>query len=757
MWYCTAVCTDLAGAVHTITPKSAGSGVALAVGLAHNEADSFMFTVEDYSATIRAWLERGCLVDIFIGTAASPTVKAFHGMVEEVSETWDLPEVVMVQATGRDVFSIILDRRATQTYLDTEISAIVRDLMSKYAPYPLSTMLALSFYEGAGTTAHDESQHKNDATLTNATWSAAGRYGAALSLDGTGDYAATPSITLTSPFTISAWIKPTSDNTMPVIIGNCNIAAASNGFNFFHDQATGFLAFRCGDGTAGETVMSDSAVGYGAWVHVAIVVTNGASVKFYIDGELNCTETLTKTFGVTGALYIGQSKDADATSMYSGLIDEVRIDCVAKTALDVKSYCEQAYLHDIDATTEAPDDIRFPYRPLKECLDTLAGLAAFDYRGNPNDVIAFKEAVSEATGITYDSTDLAPGAEKLTSLYPIKNRVYVLGGDYMEVDHEQATIGATAENSKDYYFAGSFTPARSSISQISLYLKRTGNPADLTGAIYTDSSGPAAKIASFTVDSDFVGTSAGWVPIAVSADTLIGQKYWVSIDKIGDASNYYEWYDDDGVAGENAYDADGAGAWTVQASSYAMAFKTHYSVPVIAVKQDYASAGDFMWREVVHEDRAITSRVVARDLAQALLDELSDETPSLKTLNTYNQTIIPDRGKLVTVDLPHLGIDSTAYETQSAVFEFKAGELGTPFMQVQLGKSAEELSEWLHNLRMDVDRAKIRDTGVSGGLVNTIQAIAAETVTAGAALTTTTVLSGAFEIDTARIDFSDVG
>jgi len=69
------------------------------------------------------------------------------------------------------------------------------------------------------------------------------------------------------------------------------------------------------------------------------------------------------------------------------------------------------------------------------------------------------------------------------------------------------------------------------------------------------------------------------------------------------------------------------------------------------VKQDYASRDSYMWREIVHEDKAIVSREVARDTAEALLDELKDLTPSIRFLRTINQTSIPDRGKLITVTM----------------------------------------------------------------------------------------------------------
>jgi len=413
-------------------------------------------------------------------------------------------------------------------------------------------------------------------------------------------------------------------------------------------------------------------------------------------------------------------------------------------------------LHDIDTTTATPDDIRFPYRRLVECLDDMAKLSGFTYRGTPNNCIVFEQEGIVDSGIDYDSTDIAPGLEKTTSVLPIRNRVYVIGGDYMQDDQVQDTVGATAENSKDYYYAGSFTPTRAQLDQVSLYLKRTGSPDDLTGAIWTDSSGPSSKVATFTVDTDFVGTSGAWVPITISATLLIGEKYWISIDKTGDAGNCYEWYDDDGAAGENAYDADGAGAWTVQGSSYAMCLKTYYAVPVIARKQDYASGGNYLWRDEVHQDAAITSRAVANDMASGMLEALKDETPSLSVLTTFNQTAIPNRGELVSVDIDQYSLDDD-YACKTVSFTFQAGRINTPFMDVELGKSKDDLSEWLSDVRRDLDRLKIGDTGVSGGLVNSLVSAGATATVSTGSCTLTEAASGDFEIDSAEIDFSDIG
>lgn len=551
-WYAKIQITDLDSVVHDIDPGVLGDGDALSLSLDHLKADDFFFSVEDYAGDKRDWLVRGCIVDIYIDRFKPPTTLRFHGMVEEVKEEWTMPAAVVVKAAGRDLFSIYLDRKVTETYLDTEVSLIVKDLLTIYAP-----------------------------------------------------------------------------------------------------------------------------------------------------------------------------------------------------ALDQTN---------IDATTTTLEDARFPYRSLKEILDYLGTVSSFTYRCDPHLNFYWKAIASEDTGIHYASSDVTNPPAKLTSLHPVKNRVFVLGGNYMQVDQEQTTAAAT-KNTKDFWYAQSFTPTRSSLDQISLYIKRTGDPANLEGEIRTDDpgNGPDEIVATFTIDKDFIGVASSWRPVRVTASLLIGVKYWIVLKKIGDGANNYEWSDDNNNVGENAFDADGVGPWTVQAASYQMAFRTHFSVPVLAVKQDYASRDTYMWREIVHEDKAIVSRLVARETAEALLNELKDLTPNIRFLRTINQTSIPDRGKLVTVTMAPLKISLVQYEVKRVFFQFKGGEDGTGHMDVYLGRSIEELDEWLNRLRLDIDRAKIGSFGIEEGLIPVIINIGPDAVTAGDALNLTVVASGAFEIGTARIGFSDIG
>src|SRR5271168_792732 len=69
------------------------------------------------------------------------------------------------------------------------ISSVAAVLLSQCVPAPVHAstsglVAAFSFNEGSGTTVNDSSGNGNTGTISNATWTTAGKYGGALSFNG---------------------------------------------------------------------------------------------------------------------------------------------------------------------------------------------------------------------------------------------------------------------------------------------------------------------------------------------------------------------------------------------------------------------------------------------------------------------------------------------------------------------------------------------------------------------------------------------
>ncbi len=72
---------------------------------------------------------------------------------------------------------------------------------------------AYNFEEGAGSSVADASGNGNTGTLLNTSWSTSGKYGNALSFNGTSARVNIPnaaSLQLTSAMTLEAWVRPTT-------------------------------------------------------------------------------------------------------------------------------------------------------------------------------------------------------------------------------------------------------------------------------------------------------------------------------------------------------------------------------------------------------------------------------------------------------------------------------------------------------------------------------------------------------------------
>jgi chitodextrinase len=195
---------------------------------------------------------------------------------------------------------------------------------------------AWAFNEGAGGTAADSSGLGNQGTVLGASWSTQGRYGGALSFNGTSSLvqvADSASLDLTTGMTLSAWVMPTvSQSGWRTILQKQTDA-------YFLNASSGAGALRpAGGGTFGSStpyVAGPTASPVNAWTHVALTY-DGVTLRLFVNGTQVTTRATTGTIQATNSpLWIGGNQPYG--EFFNGLIDEVRIYNRALTQTDIQA------------------------------------------------------------------------------------------------------------------------------------------------------------------------------------------------------------------------------------------------------------------------------------------------------------------------------------------------------------------------------------------------------------------------------------
>jgi hypothetical protein len=196
---------------------------------------------------------------------------------------------------------------------------------------------AYGFNEGSGFSASDASGNGQTGAITGSTWTA-GKFGSALSFDGTADWVTvdhTPLLSLTSGMTLEAWIKPSS-----VTNWRCVILKERSGglaYALYGGDTNGHAAaFIRRTIDSGDTDATDPAVlPLNTWVHVAATY-DGATLRTYVGGQqvaatpiAGAIATSTEPLRVGGNSVWGE--------YFSGAIDEVRIYNRALTLAEIQA------------------------------------------------------------------------------------------------------------------------------------------------------------------------------------------------------------------------------------------------------------------------------------------------------------------------------------------------------------------------------------------------------------------------------------
>ena len=211
----------------------------------------------------------------------------------------------------------------------------VGELLTPEDPGTNGLVGAWSFDEGSGTVASDSSGNGRNGTIVDGAWDA-GKQGSALNFNGITSYVnidgfkgITAVDGVQQAFTISNWIKTVSDGEMVT----WGLQGAATRISWRVES--GILRTE----HAAGNLRSNTPVNDDEWHHVALVVTEGASLRvpatqFYLDGLPDTTNSGTDTaYNITpdSDVRIGMS-GPQGGRFFTGLIDEVKLYDRALTA-----------------------------------------------------------------------------------------------------------------------------------------------------------------------------------------------------------------------------------------------------------------------------------------------------------------------------------------------------------------------------------------------------------------------------------------
>jgi hypothetical protein len=193
------------------------------------------------------------------------------------------------------------------------------------------------FDETSGT-AQDSSGNGRTVGLNNGAVFASGKFGNALSLDGTNYAKTTASISLPNTFSVSAWVKV---NAMPTPGASANLV--DNAYN----NAFSLNAYNAGNGSyiswvvGGQPVIVySSPISTGTWVHV-VGTYDGTIAKVYINGDPKESADVSQYVHLNSTnlpVYFGTySFDPGNNANFNGFIDDVRLYDYALSPTEVTS------------------------------------------------------------------------------------------------------------------------------------------------------------------------------------------------------------------------------------------------------------------------------------------------------------------------------------------------------------------------------------------------------------------------------------
>ena len=210
-------------------------------------------------------------------------------------------------------------------------------LSLNFIAYADSSLVAsYSFNENSGLTAGDSSGNSNNGSISNATWNTGGKYGSALSFNGTNSIVSvndSNSLDLTTGMTIEAWVKPTTLSSWRSIL----VKERPNHlvYALYANTDTSRPSGEVYVNGVNTDVRGTSQLPINTWTHVAVTF-DGSNLKIFINGVQSSTKAVSGSIGISSnSLRIGGNTIWG--EYFNGLIDEVRIYNKALTDLEIEN------------------------------------------------------------------------------------------------------------------------------------------------------------------------------------------------------------------------------------------------------------------------------------------------------------------------------------------------------------------------------------------------------------------------------------
>ncbi|HEY5866900.1 MAG TPA: LamG domain-containing protein [Candidatus Tectomicrobia bacterium] len=195
---------------------------------------------------------------------------------------------------------------------------------------------AYSFNEGNGTSVQDASGNGHTGTLSGATWTPQGKFGAALTFNGTTNWVTvndSSRLDLSTGMTLAAWVFPTSTTGVRDIL--LKEGANADIYNLYARNWRGRPEANVLVGGSNRTAEGPAALSANVWTHVAGTY-DGVTVRLFLNGVQVASTAISGPIAAsTGPLRIGGN--GLWGEFFQGSIDEVRLYNRALTQAEIQT------------------------------------------------------------------------------------------------------------------------------------------------------------------------------------------------------------------------------------------------------------------------------------------------------------------------------------------------------------------------------------------------------------------------------------